>query len=212
MNTKNNKVKVIGAGLAGCECALFLANNNIQVELYEMKPDKKTPAHKSNKYAELVCSNSLKSTDLTTASGLLKKELETLGCSLLKIAKENSVEAGSALAVDREEFSRLVTEEIEILDNVEIIREEFAEELNNEDVITIIATGPLTSEKMEKQIRKLTGEDKLYFYDAAAPIVERDSIDMDIAFYGDRYSQEKKKEESVEEWQIYIAFITFLIR
>ena len=187
MNTKNNKVKVIGAGLAGCECALFLANNNIQVELYEMKPDKKTPAHKSNKYAELVCSNSLKSTDLTTASGLLKKELETLGCSLLKIAKENSVEAGSALAVDREKFATSVTQAILNNPNITVINQCVEEIKVGENIV--IATGPLTDDKLYKNLSKLIGEQNCYFYDAIAPIILTESIDMNVAFWGNRYDK-----------------------
>jgi len=194
-------ILVIGGGLAGCEAAYQIAKRGVKVKLYEMKPSVFSPAHSNCNLAEVVCSNSFKSNSITNACGLLKEELRRLDSLLIKCADKTAVPAGQALAVDREEFSKLVTEEIEKLDNVEIIREEFSEDLNKEDVITIIATGPLTSEKMEKQIRKLTGEDKLYFYDAAAPIVERDSIDMNIAFYGDRYSQEKKKEESVEEWQ-----------
>jgi len=194
-------ILVIGGGLAGCEAAYQIAKRGVKVKLYEMKPSVFSPAHSNCNLAEVVCSNSFKSNSITNACGLLKEELRRLDSLLIKCADKTAVPAGQALAVDREEFSKLVTEEIEKLDNVEIIREEFSEDLNKEDVITIIATGPLTSEKMEKQIRKLTGEDKLYFYDAAAPIVERDSIDMNIAFYGDRYSQEKKKEESVEEWK-----------
>ena len=194
-------ILVIGGGLAGCEAAYQIAKRGVKVKLYEMKPSVFSPAHSNCNLAEVVCSNSFKSNSITNACGLLKEELRRLDSLLIKCADKTAVPAGQALAVDREEFSKLVTEEIEKLDNVEIIREEFSEDLNKEDVITIIATGPLTSEKMEKQIRKLTGEDKLYFYDAAAPIVERDSIDMNIAFYGDRYVQEKKKEESIEDWK-----------
>ena len=193
-------IRVIGGGLAGCEAAYQIAKRGVKVKLYEMKPNVFSPAHSNSDLAEIVCSNSFKSNLITNACGLLKEELRKLDSLLVKCADETSVPAGQALAVDRDKFSELVTKKIEELENVEVIREEFSEDIND-DVITIIATGPLTSEKMEKQILKLTGEDKLHFYDAAAPIVEKDSIDMNIAFYGDRYSQEKKKEESIEEWK-----------
>ena len=193
-------IRVIGGGLAGCEAAYQIAKRGVKVKLYEMKPSVFSPAHSNSDLAEVVCSNSFKSNSITNACGLLKEELRRLDSLLIKCADKTAVPAGQALAVDRDKFSKLVTEEIEKLENVEIIREEFYEDIDD-DCITIIATGPLTSEKMEKQIRKLTGEDKLYFYDAAAPIVEKSSIDMSVAFYGDRYSQEKKKEESIEEWK-----------
>lgn len=194
-------IRVIGGGLAGCEAAYQIAKRGINVKLYEMKPEVFSPAHSNENLAEVVCSNSFKSNSMTNACGLLKEELRRLDSLLIRCADTTSVPAGQALAVDRERFSELVTKEIEKLDNVEIIRREFSEDLEDDDTITIIATGPLTSQKMEKQILKITGEDKLYFYDAAAPIVEKDSIEMNIAFYGDRYSQEKKKEESIEEWK-----------
>ena len=193
-------IRVIGGGLAGCEAAYQIAKRGIKVKLYEMKPSVFSPAHSNSDLAEIVCSNSFKSNSITNACGLLKEELRRLDSLLIKCADETSVPAGQALAVDRDKFSELVTKKIEEQENIEVIREEFSENIDD-DVITIIATGPLTSEKMEKQILKLTGEDKLHFYDAAAPIVEKDSIDMNIAFYGDRYSQEKKKEESIEEWK-----------
>ena len=194
-------VRVIGGGLAGCEAAYQIAKRGIKVKLYEMKPSVFSPAHSNSDLAEIVCSNSFKSNSITNACGLLKEELRMLDSLLIKCADKTAVPAGQALAVDRDKFSKLVTEEIEKLENIEIVREEFVEDIEKDDAITIIATGPLTSEKMEKQICKLTGEDKLYFYDAAAPIVEKSSIDMNIAFYGDRYSQEKKKDESIEEWK-----------
>ena len=200
-----NYIRVIGGGLAGCEAAYQIAKRGINVKLYEMKPSRFSPAHYNENLAEIVCSNSFKSNAITNACGLLKEELRILDSLLIKCADATAVPAGQALAVDREEFSKLVTSEIEKIDNIEIIRDEFCSDLAKDDVITVIATGPLTSEKMEKQISKLTGEDKLYFYDAAAPIVEKDSIDMNIAFYGDRYSQEKKKEESIEEWKERLA-------
>ena len=197
-------IRVIGGGLAGCEAAYQIAKRGIKVKLYEMKPSVFSPAHSNSDLAEIVCSNSFKSNSITNACGLLKEELRRLDSLLIKCADETSVPAGQALAVDRDKFSKLVTKRIEEQENIEVIREEFSDDIDD-DVITIIATGPLTSEKMEKQILKLTGEDKLHFYDAAAPIVEKDSIDMNIAFYGDRYSQEKKKEESVDEWKERLA-------
>jgi len=194
-------IRVIGGGLAGSEAAYQIAKRGIKVKLYEMKPSRFSPAHSNSDLAEIICSNSFKSNSITNACGLLKEELRMLDSLLIRCADKTSVPAGQALAVDRDRFSKLVTEEIEKLENIEIIREEFCEDLEKDGTITIIATGPLTSEKMEKQIRRLTGEDKLYFYDAAAPIVEKSSIDMNIAFYGDRYVQEKKKEESIEDWK-----------
>ncbi len=183
-------IRVIGGGLAGCEAAYQIAKRGIRVKLYEMKPSVFSPAHSNSDLAEIVCSNSFKSNSITNACGLLKEELRRLDSLLIKCADKTSVPAGQALAVDRQKFSRLVTSEIEKMDNIEIIREEFTKNISVDDCITIIATGPLTSEKMEKQIIKLTGEDKLYFYDAAAPIVEKSSVNMNIGFYGDRYGKE----------------------
>ena len=195
-------ITIIGGGLAGTEAAYQIAKRGIKVKLYEMKPTNFSPAHSNENLAEIVCSNSFKSNLLTNACGLLKEELRRLGSLLIKIADETSVPAGQALAVDRDKFSKNVTEEIQKNSNIEVIREEI-KNLENivKDGIVIIATGPLTSNELVKEIQKITGEDKLYFYDAAAPIVAKDSINFDIAFYGDRYSQEKKKDESVEEWK-----------
>ena len=193
-------ITIIGGGLAGTEAAYQIAKRGIKVKLYEMKPVKFSEAHSNENLAEIVCSNSFKSNLITNACGLLKEELRKLDSLLIGIADETSVPAGQALAVDREEFSKRVTEEIEKNPLIEVIHKE-VENVENEDGIVIIATGPLTSEKLAKQIGKLTGEDKLYFYDAAAPIVLKDSIDFDIAFYGNRYEQEKKKDETVEEWK-----------
>ena len=193
-------ITIIGGGLAGTEAAYQIAKRGIKVKLYEMKPVKFSEAHSNENLAEIVCSNSFKSNLLTNACGLLKEELRKLDSLLIRIADETSVPAGQALAVDREEFSKRVTEEIEKNPLIEVIHKE-VENVENEEGIVIIATGPLTSEKLAKQIGKLTGEDKLYFYDAAAPIVLKDSIDFDIAFYGNRYEQEKKKDETVEEWK-----------
>jgi len=194
-----NYINVIGGGLAGCEAAHQIAKRGIKVKLYEMKPVKFSPAHSNKDLAEVVCSNSFKSNLLTNACGLLKEELRRLDSLLIKCADQTSVPAGQALAVDREKFSELVTKYIKENPNIEIINEEV--ENIEEDAITIIATGPLTSEKLTNQILKLTGEDQLYFYDAAAPIISKESIDFNIAFYGDRYSQEKKKDETIEEWK-----------
>lgn len=180
-------VNVIGAGLAGCEAAYQLAKRGIKVKLYEMKPKKFSPAHSDENLAEIVCSNSFKSNLKTNACGLLKEELRMLGSLLIRIADEVRVPAGQALAVDRELFSKKVTEEIEKNENIEIIREEVTK--INEDEYTIIATGPLTSDVLYEEIQKLIKEDSLHFYDAAAPIIEKDSINMNIAFYGDRYGK-----------------------
>ena len=195
-------ITVIGGGLAGCEAAYQIAKRNIKVKLYEMKPIKFSPAHNNKNLAEIVCSNSFKSNLLTNACGLLKEELRKLDSLLIKIADKTSVAAGQALAVDRESFSEKVTEVIENNPLIEIIHEEVEDITEIAEVgIVIIATGPLTSEALAKQIANITGEDKLYFYDAAAPIVSKDSIDFNIAFYGDRYSEEKKKDETEEEWR-----------
>ena len=199
-------ITVIGGGLAGTEAAYQIAKRGIKVRLYEMKPVKFTEAHSNNDLAEIDCSNSFKSNLITNACGLLKEELRKLDSLLIKVADKTQVPAGQALAVDREKFARLVTEEIEKNPLIEIIHEEVEnlsdeKEINANDGIVIIATGPLTSEKLSKEISKITGEDKLYFYDAAAPIVSKDSINFSIAFYGNRYEQEKKKEESLEEWK-----------
>lgn len=171
-----------------------------------MKPKKYSPAHSNSDFAEIVCSNSFKSNLLTNACGLLKEELRRLDSLLIRIADETSVPAGQALAVDRDIFSKKVTEVLKNHPLIEIVNEEVGtkrlslEELAKEGIV-IVATGPLTSEGLAKQIQQITGQDKLYFYDAAAPIVTKESIDFSIAFYGDRYSQEKKKEETVEQWK-----------
>ena len=184
----NNYITVIGGGLAGCEAAYQIAKHGIKVKLYEMKPNQYSPAHTNENLAEIVCSNSFKSNNLTNACGLLKEELRQLDSLLIKMADETSVPAGQALAVDRENFSKKVTEKILDNGNIEIIREE-VKKIDNYG-ITIIATGPLTSENLSKEIRMLTGNENLYFYDAAAPIIEKDSIDFNLAFYGDRYGKQ----------------------
>ena len=195
-------ITVIGGGLAGSEAAYQISKRGIKVKLYEMKPVKFSEAHFSNNLAEIVCSNSFKSNLLTNACGLLKEELRKLDSLLINIADKTSVPAGQALAVDREKFSEEVTKQLEKNELIEIIHEEVTdiEKIAREGIV-IIATGPLTSKGLAEEISKVTGQDKLYFYDAAAPIVTKESINFDIAFYGDRYSQEKKKEESIEEWR-----------
>lgn len=180
-------INIIGGGLAGCEAAYQISKCGINVRLYEMKPTKYSPAHSNSNLAEIVCSNSFKSNLLTNACGLLKEELRMLDSLLIKIADETSVPAGQALAVDREEFSRKVTEYMENLDNVEIIKEEVTE--IPDDAVIIIATGPLTSDVLFEKISKLVGNNELHFYDAAAPIIEKSSVDMNIAFIGDRYGK-----------------------
>ena len=181
-------VNVIGAGLAGCECAWILAQNDIKVKLYEMKPNKKSEAHISDNFAELVCSNSLKSESLTNACGLLKKEMQILDSLFVEAAYSSRVEAGQALAVDRVKFSEYITNKIKENKNIEIIYEE-VEDVEKLDGITVIATGPLTSTPLFESIGKLIGEKELYFYDAEAPIIEADSIDMSIAYRMDRYGE-----------------------
>lgn len=185
----NNYITIIGGGLAGCEAAYQVAKRGINVRLYEMKPVNFSPAHSSSNLAEIVCSNSFKSNSITNACGLLKEELRKLDSLLIRIADETKVPAGQALAVDRENFSKRITEKIEKNPNIEIIREEVGK-IDSENGIVIIATGPLTSEKMTNQILKITGKEGLAFYDAAAPIIEKESINFNIAFYGDRYGKE----------------------
>ena len=195
-------ITIIGGGLAGCEAAYQIAKRGIRVKIYEMKPKKFSPAHSNKNLAEIVCSNSFKSNLITNACGLLKEELRMLDSLLIRCADKTSVPAGQALAVDREEFSKKVTTEIKNNALIEIYNEEITNiEKISQDGIVIIATGPLTSEGLLEDILNLTGKNKLFFYDAAAPIIEKESIDFSIAFYGDRYSQEKRKEEDVEKWK-----------
>ena len=180
------KVKIVGAGLAGSEAALQLAKRGIEVDLYEMRPVKMTGAHTTEKLAEFVCSNSMGSYDLSVASGLLKKEMELLDSELIKVAFDVKVPAGNALAIDREEFSKRVTELIEANPLINLVREE-VDEIPDGNVI--IASGPLTSDNMAKNIQEFTQEEHLHFFDAVAPIVEKDSINFDKAFYGSRYDK-----------------------
>lgn len=181
-----NKVTVIGAGLAGCEAAWTLANMGIEVKLYDMKPTKFTPAHKYNGLCELVCSNSLKAERPDTAAGLLKLEMRRLGSVTMPVADETRVPAGGALAVSRQDFSDKVTEKILNHPNIEFISEELTE---IPEGYVIIATGPLTSDALSESIKTLIGEDYLYFHDAAAPIVTRDSLDMTKVFEASRYDK-----------------------
>ena len=182
----SSEVKIIGAGLAGSEAALQLAKRGIKVKLYEMRPHKTTGAHIGGDCAEFVCSNSLGSNDITNASGLLKAEMEILGGELIKIAKENSVPAGNALAISREDFSNAVPKKIIENPNIELIREEITE---IPDGNVIISSGPLTSDTFAKSIQEFTKIEHLHFFDAIAPIVEVESIDFSKAFWGSRYDK-----------------------
>ncbi|UOB21406.1 FADH(2)-oxidizing methylenetetrahydrofolate--tRNA-(uracil(54)-C(5))-methyltransferase TrmFO [Macrococcus armenti] len=179
-------VNIIGAGLAGSEAAYQLAKRDIKVKLYEMRPVKQTPAHHTDKFAELVCSNSLRGNALTNAVGVLKEEMRRLDSLIIKAADNASVPAGGALAVDRHEFSGFVTDTLRQHENIEVINEEIT---TIPDGPTIIATGPLTTESLSKQIQALTGQEHLYFYDAAAPIIEKDSIDMNKVYLKSRYDK-----------------------
>lgn len=179
-------INVIGAGLAGCEAAMQIANRGIEVHLYEMKPKKRTPAHKTDLFGELVCSNSLKAMRIESAAGLLKEEMRWLDSFLMKCADKCQVPAGGALAVDRDIFARLVTEGIESHPLIKVYHEEITS--LPDDAVTVIATGPLTSDPLAKAIEARFG-DSLSFFDAAAPIVTAESIDMDYAFTASRYDR-----------------------
>ena len=179
-------VKIIGAGLAGCEAAWQLAQRGFSVELYEMKPEKKSPAHHTDLFAELVCSNSFRGDRLENAVGLLKEELRRLGSLIFACAEETKVEAGGCLAVDREGFSRLVTEKIRNHPNITVISQEVTQV---PDGPVIIATGPLTSDALSDSIMAYFGEEYLHFYDAAAPLVTAESIDMEQAWWQSRYDR-----------------------
>lgn len=179
-------VNVIGAGLAGSEAAWQIAKRGVKVRLYEMRPVKQTPAHHTDKFAELVCSNSLRANSLTNAVGVIKEEMRQLDSVIIDAADNCSVPAGGALAVDRHEFSGYITEKVKNHPNVEVINEEVTE---IPEGITVIATGPLTSPALAEKVREATGQDYLYFYDAAAPIIEKDSIDMDKVYLKSRYDK-----------------------
>ena len=180
------KVTVLGAGLAGSECAWQLAKRGIKVRLIEMKPKKMTPAHTSEYFAELVCSNSLRSDELTNAVGLLKAEMRRMGSLIMESADANRVAAGGALAVDREAFARYITEKLNENENIEVIAGEAVDFPEGE---TVIATGPLTSDALADKIQALCGSEGLHFYDAVAPIVTLDSVDMESAFFASRYDK-----------------------
>ena len=180
------KVTVLGAGLAGCECAWQLAKRGIEVRLFEMKPNKMTPAHSSEYFAELVCSNSLRSDELTNAVGLLKAEMRKMGSLIMESADSNRVAAGGALAVDREGFSRYITDKIKSCTNIELVSEEATDFPEGE---LVVATGPLTSDALAEKLEKLCNCTGLHFYDAVAPIVTLESVDMDSAFFASRYDK-----------------------
>ncbi len=182
-----NTVKIIGAGLAGCEAAWQIANRGIRVRLYEMKPEKMSPAHNSKNFAELVCSNSFRADGIHNAVGILKEEMRSLGSLIMECADATCVPAGGALAVDREAFSQMVTDKIKSHNNIEVISEEVTE--INPDEYTIIAAGPLASDLITESIQKLTGGEGLHFFDAAAPIVTFESIDMKSAFKAARWGK-----------------------
>nr|WP_307228479.1 FADH(2)-oxidizing methylenetetrahydrofolate--tRNA-(uracil(54)-C(5))-methyltransferase TrmFO [Bacillus chungangensis] len=186
MEVHGMKVNVIGAGLAGSEAAWQIAERGIQVHLYEMRPVKQTPAHHTDKFAELVCSNSFRANELTNAVGLIKEEMRHLQSVIIHAGDHASVPAGGALAVDRHEFAGMVTDRVKNHPNVKVFLEEVTE---IPEGITIIATGPLTSPALSDALRKLTGEEYLYFYDAAAPIIEKDSIDMNKVYLKSRYDK-----------------------
>jgi methylenetetrahydrofolate--tRNA-(uracil-5-)-methyltransferase len=182
------KIKIVGAGLAGCEAAWQCARRGHEVELYEMRPVKSTPAHETDKFAELVCSNSLKSESENTAPWLLKEEMRHIGSLLLRIAQETSVPAGHALAVDRENFAAKVTEAVSAEPNIKVIRQEFTQ-IKEDEGLTVIATGPLTSDALSLEIGRLSGSNHLFFYDSISPIVEADSIDMSKVYMAARYNK-----------------------
>jgi methylenetetrahydrofolate--tRNA-(uracil-5-)-methyltransferase len=184
-----DRVTVIGAGLAGSEAAWQLANRGVPVRLFEMRPERKTPAHRSDQFAELVCSNSLRAAALTNAVGLLKEEMRRLNSLIMKAADAHAVPAGGALAVDREAFSEEITQRLSEHPLIEVQRTEVHTILDDPNQITIVATGPLTSPDLSKSVQELTGSDSFYFYDAAAPIVERSSIDFEKVYMGSRYGK-----------------------
>lgn len=203
------KVIIIGAGMAGSEAAWQVAQRGIKVDLYEMRPEKSTPAHKTEKFAELVCSNSLRGAGLENAVGLLKEEMRQLNSIIMESADINRVPAGGALAVDREGFSQYITDKVKNHPNVTVINKEIESIPQENDAITIIASGPLTSEVLAKSIGELTGQDYFYFYDAAAPLISKESIDMSKAYRASRYGKgtadyincPMDKEEYEKFWQ-----------
>lgn len=180
-------VNIIGGGLAGSECAYQLAKQGIDVQLYEMRPEVQTPVHKTPYLAELVCSNSLKSTSIDNASGVLKEEMRILNSLILRVADDTRVPAGTALAVDRERFASRITEMIEKEEHIHLIRREIT---SIDDGIWVIATGPLTSSSLSKKIKQMTGEEHLYFFDAISPIIYTESIDMNRVVKANRYQED----------------------
>lgn len=200
-------VHVIGAGLAGCETTWQLVNNNIPVILHEMRPKKKSPAHKTNLFAELVCSNSLRAGNIENAVGLMKEEMRRTNSLILKAADLTQVPAGGALAVDREEFAKYITNEISNHPLITVVHEEVTD-LNSLDGYVVIASGPLTSEALSDEIKKITHEDYFYFYDAAAPILSAESLDYNKVFKASRYDKGEaaylncpfSKEEYLKFW------------
>ena len=185
--TGKKTIRIIGAGLAGCEAAYQAARLGVFVELYEMKPEKYSPAHHKAGFAELVCSNSLRSNDVSNAVGLLKEELRQMGSLIMEAALATEVPAGSALAVNRDEFSNYITDKIKSNPNIRVICEEVTE--ISPDVITVVATGPLTSEALAEHISSLTGGSELHFFDAAAPIVDFSTVNTDVAFFASRWGK-----------------------
>ena len=183
-----SRVRIVGAGLAGAEAAWQASRLGVDVELWEMKPEKRTPAHRADGMAELVCSNSLRSDDINNAVGLLKAEMRILGSLIMEAADASRVPAGTALAVDREKFSAYVTEKIESLPNVTVVRREMTE-VPDDGIVTVIATGPLTSEPLAESIRSVLGIGNLHFFDAAAPIVDGASVDLDRTYFYSRYGK-----------------------
>lgn len=193
---QSKTIRIIGAGLAGCEAAYFLANRSVKVKLYEMRPTKLTEAHLTGGLAELVCSNSFKSLSPITAPGILKSEMQLLGSLAIQCARKAAIGAGEALAVDRDVFSQEMTLAMESHPNIEIVREEVTSLPDSPDTLTILATGPLTSEGLSASLKKYTGSEHFYFYDAISPIVSEDSLNMEIVFAANRYG---KKTRSLEE-------------
>ena len=183
-----NPIRIIGAGLAGSEAAWQCARRGVAVELFEMRPVRSTPAHQSANFAELVCSNSLKSDTENTAPWLLKEEMRRAGSLLMDIARQTAVPAGHALAVDRDKFAEAVTAAIEREPLIRVVREEVTA-IDDQDAITIVATGPLTSDALTREILRLSGSEQLYFYDSISPIVEADSIDMSRVYMAARYDK-----------------------
>jgi methylenetetrahydrofolate--tRNA-(uracil-5-)-methyltransferase len=205
------RARVIGGGLAGVEAAYLLANQGVRVDLFEMRPEKSTPAHKTDLLGELVCSNSLKGTDPSTAHGLLKKEMSLLDSVVIAAAGKTSVPAGKALAVDREAFGQAITSHIQSHDLITLHRCEI-EEIDPK-VPTIIATGPLTSEKLAIHLAGITGSERLYFYDAISPIIDAQSIDIDRAFFGSRWDPESTDYLNCPmDEELYHTFITELLK